>query len=141
VLAGLAVLTQIDVGSSRVTVGVALSVLGLGMGISLQPYLLAGQNAVAAADVGVATSSMQFARSMGGSLAVAALGTLLTNRLTGRLAADADVTRLLQGGRVPAGARGPLAASLAEVFLAAGAVAIAGIVLALLLEEHPLRER
>ncbi len=151
VVGGLAVLAQVDVDTSRLTVAVALGMLGLGMGISLQPYLIAGQNAVASADIGVATSSMQFARSMGGSLAVAALGTLLVNRVASELSARlgaaserVDVERLLQGsGRVPAellaGTRGALAESLATVFLAVGVLALAGVVVAFALEERPLR--
>jgi hypothetical protein len=151
VLCGLAVLAQVDAGTSRVTVGVALSVLGVGMGISLQPYLIAGQNAVKPDEIGVATSSMQFARSMGGSLAVAALGALLANRLAAELAArlgDAadrvDVPKLLQGAeRLPPavldGTRGALADSLSVVFLATGVLAVAGVALALALDERPLR--
>ena len=49
--------------------------------------------------------------------------------------------RLLEGGRVPSGVRAPLADSLAGVFMATGVLAIAGVVLAVLLEEHPLRAR
>ena len=151
VLCGLGVLTQIDVGTSRLLVGIALSVLGFGMGISLQPYLIAGQNAVDPGEIGVATSSMQFARSMGGSLAVAALGALLANRLAAELsarlgaAADrVDVPRLLQGAeRLPpavlGGTRGALADSLSVVFLATGVLAVAGVALAIALEERPLR--
>ncbi len=151
VLCGLGVLTQVDVDTSRLVVGGALSLLGFGMGISLQPYLLAGQNAVGPGEIGVATSSMQFARSMGGSLAVAVLGALLANRLAAELAsrlgsaADrVDVPRLLQGAeRLPpavlGGTRGALADALSVVFLATGMLAVAGVALAIALDERPLR--
>jgi EmrB/QacA subfamily drug resistance transporter len=151
VLCGLGVLTQVDVDTSRLVVGGALSILGFGMGISLQPYLLAGQNAVGPGEIGVATSSMQFARSMGGSLAVAVLGALLANRLAAELAsrlgsaADrVDVPRLLQGAeRLPpavlGGTRGALADALSVVFLATGVLAVAGVALAIALDERPLR--
>ena len=151
VLCGLGVLTQVDEDTSRVVIGCALSILGFGMGISFQPYLIAGQNAVEPSEIGVATSSMQFARSMGGSLAVAGLGALLANRVAGELsdrlgaAADrVDIPRLLQGsGRVPAadldGTRDALAHALSSVFLATGLLAVAGVVIAIALEERPLR--
>jgi len=56
---------------------VAMFVLGLGLGFLSTPYLLAVQNAVPRHQRGVATSSVQFFRTIGGSIAVAALGTLL----------------------------------------------------------------
>jgi hypothetical protein len=141
----------VDVDTSRLVVGGALSILGFGMGISLQPYLLAGQNAVGPGEIGVATSSMQFARSMGGSLAVAVLGALLANRLAAELAsrlgsaADrVDVPQLLQGAeRLPpavlGGTRGALADALSVVFLATGMLAVAGVALAIAPDERPLR--
>ncbi len=55
-----------------------------------------------------------------------------------------DVPRLLQGAeRLPpavlGGTRGALADSLSVVFLATGALALAGVALAIALEERPLR--
>jgi EmrB/QacA subfamily drug resistance transporter len=103
--AGVAVLTQIDTDTPRGLIGAALALTGVGMGASLQPYMIAGQNAVSVAAVGVVTASMQFARSMGGSIAVAGLGALLANRVAGELterlgreAGRVDVDKLLQGG-------------------------------------------
>jgi hypothetical protein len=67
----------------------------------------------------------------------------LADRL-GIAAARVDIPRVLQGsGRVPAALLGPtraaLADALASVFLATGVLAIAGVALALALEERPLR--
>jgi hypothetical protein len=82
---------------------------------------------------------------------VAGLGALLANRVAGELsdrlgaAADrVDIPRLLQGsGRVPAadldGTRDALAHALSSVFLATGLLAVAGVVIAIALEERPLR--
>ena len=153
VLGGLVPLAAAGAGTSRLVVTGALAVIGIGMGISFQPYMIAGQNAVARAEIGVATAGMQFARSMGGSVAVAALGALLANRVAsglgdrlGPAAGRVDVERLLQGaGGVPAellaGTRGALADSLALVFVAVGALAAAGVAVAVALEERPLRAR
>ena len=48
------------------------------MGTMFQTFVIATQNRVDIADLGVATAAIQFFRSMGGSLAVAGLGALLT---------------------------------------------------------------
>ncbi|HKR98112.1 MAG TPA: hypothetical protein VJU79_01235, partial [Candidatus Dormibacteraeota bacterium] len=95
---------------------------------------------------------MQFFRTMGGSVAVAALGALLTNRLTAELserlgqpAADGvDPNQLLQGGvhvqvSVRAGIAGAFDAALDPVFFALVPLAAVGVVLALALREQPLR--
>jgi hypothetical protein len=88
---------------------------------------------------------------MGGSLAVAALGTLLANRLATELPAKlgvaagrVDTDRLLQGSaNVPPalleGTRAALAASLHWAFLALVPIAAIGLVLACFLPERPLR--
>ena len=61
----------------------AMFCLGLGLGFLSTPYLLAVQNAVPRHRRGVATSSVQFFRTIGGSIAVAALGTVLNAHLSG----------------------------------------------------------
>ena len=88
ILTALLLLTQLDAGSSsRPRSRGTLVVLGLGMGMTFQPYVIATQNAVEPANLGIATASVQFFRSMGGSVAVAALGALLANRLAVELTA------------------------------------------------------
>ena len=54
------------------------------MGTMFQTFVIATQNRVDDGDIGVATAAIQFFRSMGGSLAVAGLGALLTARLAAR---------------------------------------------------------
>jgi hypothetical protein len=133
-------------------VALALVLTGLGFGVTWPTYVVATQNAVDPAQLGVATASLQFFRTMGGSLAVAALGALLTNRLTAELpahlgraaAARVDTDQLVQGGaHVPASLRAGIAAALDgaldPVFLALVPLAAAGVGLALALKERPLR--
>ena len=62
------------------------SCMGLGLGLVMQVLVLAVQNAVDYADLGVATSGATLFRSMGGSLGTAALGAVFTDRLTDELA-------------------------------------------------------
>lgn len=64
----------------------AMFVQGGGFGLSFTSMLIAIQNAVPWARRGAATSLYQFARNIGGTLAVAVLGMMLTATLADRLA-------------------------------------------------------
>jgi EmrB/QacA subfamily drug resistance transporter len=151
VLAGAALLTTLGTGSSQLVASAFLLLIGLGMGTMFQTYVIATQNSVDVSRLGVATAALQFFRSMGGSVAVAALGTLLANRLAvelpaqlGAAAPRVDSQRLLQGGaNVPGalleGTRAALAASLHWTFIAVVPLAAAGLALAFWLPERPLR--
>jgi Na+/melibiose symporter-like transporter len=116
VLAGSVLLTQLGPDSSRTVVTLDLTVVGLGMGTMFQTFVIATQNRVPVSELGVATAAIQFFRSMGGSLAVAGLGALLT----ARLAAGID-------------------AATHAVFVAIVPLAALIFVLALVLPEHELR--
>jgi EmrB/QacA subfamily drug resistance transporter len=129
VLAGMLLLTGLGTGSSRAVVSADLVVIGIGMGTMFQTYVIATQNAVAVTDLGVATASIQFFRSMGGSLAVAAFGAMLTSGLP----AGVDPDRLVG---VPAAA---LADALHPLWVVAAVLAATGLLLATALEERPLR--
>ena len=56
-------------------------IIGVGFGFTMQIIVLATQNEVPAADLGVATSSVNFFRAIGGSLGVAVFGSLFAARL------------------------------------------------------------
>ena len=68
---------RIGVDTSLVESEAYLAVFGLGLGLSIQPLILAAQNAVPAADVGVATSLAILFQQMGGiigtSMVIAAM--------------------------------------------------------------------
>jgi len=57
-------------------------VLGLGMGFLMQTTLLIAQNSVEMKDLGVASSTATFVRSIGGSFGVSIFGAVFTSRLT-----------------------------------------------------------
>jgi EmrB/QacA subfamily drug resistance transporter len=152
ILGGLGLLALLGEGSSPAAVAGILVITGVGMGMTFQPYIIATQNAVEVSNLGIATATVQFFRSMGGSLAVAALGTLLANRLATELearlgaagAARVDTDRLLGGGaNVPgglsAGVQSALADALHVVFLASVPLGLVALVLAVALPERPLR--
>ena len=109
----------------------AAFVIGLGLGFTSTSYLVSVQNAVSWRRRGVATSSIVFFRTIGGSVAVAVMGALLNASLGTRYeaaverasAGDADLARLLADPnallqpalreQIPAGSYVELASSLA----------------------------
>ncbi|UFN48000.1 MFS transporter [Roseomonas sp. OT10] len=98
-LAALAVMARLD--ASPFAFGCVLLALGLGMGVGMPNVTVAVQNAVPQAQMGVATSSMNFIRSLGGALGVSLSGALMIAWLNSRLAAQAvgiDVPALLEHG-------------------------------------------
>ena len=147
---GMLLLTQLDGASSALYGYVGMFVLGLGLGLVMQVLVLAVQNAVDYADLGVATSSASLFRSMGGSLGTAALGAVFTARLTSELAGTPGAS--VSGGaanpaaiqRLPAAVRdaytGAFSDSLSTVFLVAAVILAVAFALSWLIEERPLRQ-
>lgn len=146
--AAFALLSTLDGATPRAVVLTAMAVLGLGLGFSTQTLVVAAQNAVGREDVGVATSSVTFSRSMGASLGVAVCGALLARGLEQRLGAGADALALpaasAEGGPATVGAVAPAVAdayagALSDLFLLAVPVVLVGCAAALALREIPLR--
>jgi EmrB/QacA subfamily drug resistance transporter len=84
-LASLAVFAYF--GAPAVVFLVSLGLLGLGMGMGMPNLTTAVQNAVAHREVGAATGTMAFLRSLGGALGVAFSGTIMASRLSVALTA------------------------------------------------------
>ena len=59
-----------------------MALLGLGIGMMMQNLVLCTQNQVAPADLGAASSTVTFFRSLGGAVGVSALGAVMANRIT-----------------------------------------------------------
>jgi EmrB/QacA subfamily drug resistance transporter len=141
-------LSTMDTATTRSTVTVYMVLLGAGIGLSMQTLILAVQNAVRVSELGVATSSVSFFRSMGGSLGVALFGALFNNLLADRVGttvptgegsgfSPASVQQLPEAERV-AFTTG-FADSLTTVFLYAVPLVVAAFGLAWFLREVPLR--
>jgi hypothetical protein len=150
-LLGVYLISRLDASSRGLDVVVATIVMGLGMGLTMQTFVVALQNAVARGDLGAATAANQFCRSIGGALAVASFGTLLLSRLRVELARRAvrhvSPQQLLQSptaarrlpSTVVADVHGALATALQWVFVGTLPLLFVAVVAALLLRETPLR--
>ena len=106
--------------------------------------VLASQNEADAADLGVATSTINFFRSVGGSVGVAVFGSLVSSRLTHLLgSADALGITPAQLHAMPAAERAQTATAFADaiggVFLIGVPVLVVGFALTWLLRETVLR--
>jgi EmrB/QacA subfamily drug resistance transporter len=78
---GMGLLTRLDVDTSKVESSIYMVVLGVGMGFLMQTTLLIAQNSVELKDLGVASSTATFVRSIGGSFGVSLFGAVFFARL------------------------------------------------------------
>ncbi|NLU66033.1 MFS transporter [Streptomyces sp. HNM0574] len=83
---GMWLLSGLGEDTGRVEYSLWMGVLGLGLGCVLPVLVLAVQNSVPPADLGVATSANTYFRQVGGSVGAAVFGTLFAHRLAGALA-------------------------------------------------------
>jgi EmrB/QacA subfamily drug resistance transporter len=84
--AGLALLSTLGSDTPYWRTALFMLTLGVGIGLVMQVIVLAMQNSVDPRDMGVATSSATFFRSLGGTFGTALFGTILANRLASELA-------------------------------------------------------
>ncbi|TMD61493.1 MAG: MFS transporter [Chloroflexi bacterium] len=77
-IAGSLLLLRLDVNSTSTDLIIAMIVLGLGLGFSMSLYTVIVQNALPKI-IGQATSALTFFRSIGATIAVAAMGSILTS--------------------------------------------------------------
>ncbi len=84
---GLFFIAQINGGTSYLFLAPFMFILGLGSGAVYTTSSIALQNACEMRDLGVATATMMFARSLGGSLGLAVFGTVLNSTIRSELPA------------------------------------------------------
>ena len=80
-LIGLFAISKVNATTSTLDLGWRILITGIGLGPSMSLFSLAVQNAVSPTQIGVATSSSQFFRQIGGTVGVAIFGAILTNNL------------------------------------------------------------
>ncbi|WP_035698691.1 MDR family MFS transporter [Glycomyces tenuis] len=86
--AGLVMFTQLHLDTPLWLSAVYMLVLGAGMGMFMQPLVLAMQNIVSVEDLGAGTSTNNFSRSLGGAIGTALLGAVMNHRLGEELEAN-----------------------------------------------------
>ncbi len=122
-----------------------LGLMGVGMGFAVSPFLIAVQSYVKRRDMGAATSTLTFSRSIGGTLGVSVMGAVLSARLAATLLAsgiDPDTVSLnslldpLASSNAAAGLndtlRNALAISMQGVFMIAFIAAALALLVCLL---------
>jgi len=123
---------------------------GVGLGLTMQNLVLAVQNDVAMADLGAASSTVTFFRSLGGTAGVAVLGSVLAAQVSSKIAAGLppgtpqgtgggtlDLAHL--PGPIQALVRGAYGDAMATLFLIAAIAAVVTVVAVVLIKEVPLR--
>jgi len=63
----------------------SMIIFGCGLGLGMPVFMLSVQNAVDAKDLGVATSSVQLFRNLGGTIGVAVMGTILSTGIADKM--------------------------------------------------------
>ncbi len=79
---GFGLLSTIDAHTNMAVLSGFLFALGLGMGMTMQNLVLAVQNTVEPRNLGAATSTVTFFRSLGGAAGVSVLGAVLSSHVT-----------------------------------------------------------
>ncbi|HET6858147.1 MAG TPA: MDR family MFS transporter [Streptomyces sp.] len=150
-VAGLFMLSQMDTGTSRLTSGIYMAVLGAGMGFLMQITMLVAQNSVEMKDMGVASSSTTLFRTLGSSFGVSIMGALFTSRVQDTMAERGGAGVTQQSAQLDAASLAKLPEAAREAyqfavssgthaaFLLGGAIAVIGFVAAFFVKEVPLR--
>jgi len=152
---GILGLGTIRVDTNMILVGVFMLMTGLGMGAVLQNLVLVVQNVVPVRQMGAASSSVTFFRSLGGTVGVSVMGAVLGSRVVtliddglGDLSAGADN---FDAGRIPDLAalpepirlvvEGAYGVAVGNVFLLVVPLAILTIIAVAMLPNRPLGTR
>jgi EmrB/QacA subfamily drug resistance transporter len=161
VTAGLALLGGIRYDTDYWKMAIFMALLGLGIGMMMQNLVLATQNQVAPSDLGSASSTVTFFRSLGGAVGVSALGAVMSHRIThyvteGISSLSPTYQKALAAGSgstdsipdmdtLPKPIRTLLESAyghgIADVFLIAAALAAVAFLITLFIKEVPLKTK
>ncbi|MGC4979949.1 MFS transporter [Streptomyces sp. DT193] len=158
VTAGLGLLGTIRYDTAYWHIAIFMALLGLGVGMMMQNLVLSTQNQVAPSDLGAASSTVTFFRSLGGAIGVSALGAVMANRITdyvkdgltdlgpkyAALGSGSDSSSSIPDmDKLPAPLRTVMESAyghgIADVFLIAAGMALIAFLIVLFIKEVPLR--
>ncbi|OYD68016.1 MFS transporter [Rhodococcus sp. OK302] len=106
---GTILLSTLRVDSPYAVIFLATPIIGLGLGIMSQNLVLVVQNAANVLEIGAASSAAAFFRSLGGALAVAVLGAVLSTRV------DTEIDNGLQESDIARSASGLMDGTLPDL--------------------------
>lgn len=155
---GMFLLSTMEPDTTRVASSLYMLVVGVGLGMVMQVLVLAVQNAADFKDLGVATSSVNFFRSLGGSFGVSIFGVLFATLLDDKLAALLPPGALSSAGLSPEALTGTpeqiqalppdillpvtqaMADSITAIFLCTVPLLAIGVAIAIVVPELPLKD-
>ena len=85
---GMGLLSQMDIHATDALIIRNMIVTGLGLGMLMSLFTIVVQNAFPFSKLGQVTATISFFRSIGGTIGVAVLGSIMTNRFIGGLQAN-----------------------------------------------------
>lgn len=160
VTAGLGLLGTIRYDTEYWHIAIFMALLGLGIGMMMQNLVLCTQNQVAPHDLGAASSTVTFFRSLGGAVGVSALGAVLATRITDYVKdgltdlgpkgaalghAGTGEGNIPDLGAMPAPIRTVVESAyghgVADVFLYSAPMALLALLVALFIKEVPLKTK
>ena len=153
---GLALLSLVGAHTTYGAISVYMFITGLGVGLVMQVLVVAVQNSVPHSQLGVATSTATFFRTIGGCFGVSLLGEIFDNRLLAQLKSHLTAAQLsiVNGGSISANPSqinklptpekvlfvGAFSHGIQGVFLAAVPFTVLAFALSWLIKEIPLRK-
>ncbi|MEU3032094.1 MFS transporter [Streptomyces incarnatus] len=156
--AGLSLLSLMRYDTPYWQLSIYMALLGIGVGMMMQNLVLSTQNQVAPKDLGAASSTVSFFRSLGGAVGVGVLGSVMSDRIShyatnsiGELSPKARMAaaKAVGGGELPDMNSLPLPIrhwlesayghGIADVFLYAAPCALVAFVVVMFIKEVPLR--
>ena len=151
---GLLAIAQIDGSTPYLFLVVPMFLMGMGSGSVFTSTSIATQNAVEFRDLGVATATVMFFRSLGGSFGLAVFGTVLNSTVRSEIPRRTDVPAHEAASliRSPAEIQAlpdetrqavidTIALGVSRIYWICAAVMVLGAICALVLPERPLRTR
>ncbi|MFE9310373.1 MFS transporter [Streptomyces sp. NPDC088353] len=160
VTAGLGLLGTIRYDTEYWKTAVFMALLGLGIGMMMQNLVLCTQNQVSPSDLGSASSTVTFFRSLGGAVGVSALGAVMAHRITdyvkdgladlspkyaAAMSASGTSDTIPDMNALPKPLRTVMESAyghgIADIFLIAAALAAVAFLITLFIKEVPLRTK
>ncbi|WP_432080121.1 MFS transporter [Streptomyces sp. WAC 04229] len=156
--AGLGLLSTMRYDTAYWHIAIFMALMGLGVGMMMQNLVLCTQNQVAPSDLGAASSTVTFFRSLGGAVGVSVLGSVMSTRIShyasdtiGQLSPQEQAAAAKAAGSgaipdmdlLPHGIREWLESAyghgIADIFLYVAPIALLGFLVTLFIKEVPLR--